>query len=118
VDEVIKSFSLAWEYMPYKWDAPAAIMSILVKEGRNFMAFSYGEMTLHARKVFGTTQNLFDIDVTENDMFPRYYGIAAEKCGFWHIALSSYKILLKNNPDTIKPKELQKKIKELEDKIK
>jgi glycosyltransferase involved in cell wall biosynthesis len=114
VDEVLKSFSLAWEYMPYKWDAPAAIMSILVKEGRNFMAFSYGEMTLHARKVFGTTQNLFDIDVTENDMFPRYYGIAAEKCGFYETAISAYRILLKNNPPSIKKKDLEEKVKELE----
>lgn len=116
VDEVIKSFSLAWEYMPYRWDAPAAIMSILVKEGRNFMAFSYGEMTLHARKVFGDPQNLFDIDLTKNDMFPRYYGIAAEKCGFYETAISAYNILLESNPPSIKKKELEKKVKELESK--
>jgi len=114
VDEVIKSFSLAWEYMPYRWDAPAAIMSILIKEGRNFMAFSYGEMTLHARKVFGESQPLFDMSLTRDDMFPKYYGIAAEKCGFYETAISSYKILLESNPDTIKPNELKKKIKELE----
>jgi hypothetical protein len=68
--------------------------------------------------VFGESRDLFEIEEAENDIFPKYYGIAAERCGFWHIAVSSYKILLSKNTGTINPKELQKKIKELEDKIK
>ena len=116
--EVIEALSKAWEYMPYRKEAPAALMSILIKDGRNFLAFTYGDMTIKAIQVFGESRDLFEIEEAENDIFPKYYGIAAERCGFWHIAVSSYKILLSKNTGTINPKELQKKIKELEDKIK
>ena len=32
--------------MPNRFEAAAAIMNILIEEGRNSMAFSYGEMTI------------------------------------------------------------------------
>ncbi len=114
--EVIEALSKAWEYMPYRKEAPSAIMSALIKDGRNFLAFTYGDMTVKSIQVFGESKELFEMEQATNDMFPKYYGIAAEKCGFYPIAIASYKVLLKNNPDTVKSKELQKKIKELEEK--
>lgn len=114
--EVLEALSKAWEYMPYRHEAPAALMSALIRDGRNFMAFTYGDMTVKAMKVFGESEDLFLIEDAKDDLFPRYYGIAAEKCGFYQIAITSYKVLLENNPSTIKRKELEEKIKELEDK--
>jgi glycosyltransferase involved in cell wall biosynthesis len=113
-DDVLKYLSLAWELIPYRMEAPSLLMSALLRDGRFFMAFTYGEMTLKAQKLFGSHNNLFKIPSTETDLFPKYYGIAAENCGFYEIASASYKVLLENNPPTIKRNELEKKIKELE----
>jgi len=116
VNQFIADLSRAWEYAPYRYEAAAALMECLVKEGRNSMAFSIGDMTVKFQRVMGDFGGLFDVDDAASYVFPKNYAISAEKCGFNHIALQSLKLLLETGGKNIKPLELKKKIKELEEK--
>jgi len=118
INQFISDLSRAWEFAPYRYEAAAALMDCLVKEGRNSMAFSIGDMTVKFQRVMGSLGGFFDVDDAASYVFPKNYAISAEKCGFNQIALQSLKLLLETGGDNIKPKELEKKIKELEIKIK
>lgn len=115
-DQFFKDLTRAWEYMPYRVEAAAAIMELLVAEGRNSLAFTYGEMTVKFQRVFGSGSGLFDISDARDFVFPKNYAIAAEKCGFPQIALQSLRILRESGGDNIKLEKLDEKIKQLEEK--
>jgi glycosyltransferase involved in cell wall biosynthesis len=115
-ERAIHEMSRAWEYMPYRYEAAAALMSMLVSNGRASLAFSYGEMTIMFQKVFGAGTSFHVSDLCKNYSFPRNYAVAAEKCGFYETALSALRLLRQTGGEHIKPKELDKKIKELESK--
>lgn len=115
-DQFMKDLTRAWEYMPYRYEAAGAIMSLLVDDGRNSMAFSYGDMTVKFQRVFGCGKGLFEIPEAESFVFPKNYAISAEKCGFPEIALQALKLLREIGGDNIILSELDKKIKQLESK--
>lgn len=115
-EQFFKDLTKAWEYMPYRMEAAAAIMEILVGEGRNSLAFTYGEMTVKFQRVFGSGSGLFDIKDATDFVFPKNYAISAEKCGFPEIALQALKLLRESGGDNIKAEKLDQKIKQLEEK--
>tara|TARA_R100000654_G_scaffold40902_1_gene66994 strand:- start:1231 stop:2334 length:1104 start_codon:yes stop_codon:yes gene_type:complete len=115
-DQFLKDLTRAWEYMPNRFEAAAAIMNILIEEGRNSMAFSYGEMTIKFQRALGPRGDLFSISDAENFVFPKNYAIAAEKCGFPQIAIQALKLLKETGGDNIIMAELDRKIKDLESK--
>lgn len=115
-DQFFKDLTRAWEYMPYRIEAAAAIMELLVSEGRNSLAFTYGEMTIKFQRALGSGSGLFDMSDARDFLFPKNYAIAAEKCGFPQIALQSLRILRESGGDNIKLEKLDEKIKQLEEK--
>lgn len=115
-EQFYKDLTRAWEYMPYRYEAAAAIMDLLVNDGRNSLAFSYGEMTIKFQRALGSGGGLFDIADAKNYVFPKNYAIAAEKCGFPEIALQALRLLRETGGKNIIVSELDKKIKELEEK--
>lgn len=115
-EQFYKDLTRAWEYMPYRYEAAAAIMDLLVNDGRNSLAFSYGEMTIKFQRALGSGGGLFNIADAADYVFPKNYAIAAEKCGFPEIALQSLRLLRQTGGKNIIVSELDKKIKELEEK--
>jgi len=115
-DLFLKDLTRAWEYMPYRTEAAAVIMKLLVSDGRNSLAFSYGDMTIKFQRFFGSGSGSFDISYTRNFLFPINYAISAEACGFPEIALQALKLLLSTGGEDIDAEDLKDKIKKLEEK--